>query len=180
MRGHLPNLAIDEAGSHEIDDSLGIQHREDGSTWICIHIADPTRMIKPNDELDLLARKRVCSIFLPENDYSMFPTEMVNHFNLQPGKTNCSLSFLVKLGTNGNFQLLPSRLKSLGNVEDYEIVPSLIDKVHCLTYIQADGLLNDDQNLEDDSRTVLSTLHDFSTKRSIYRQKGISSFIDCF
>jgi len=38
-----------------------------------VHIADPTRWLLPEDELDLEARRRGSTVYLPTGMISMFP-----------------------------------------------------------------------------------------------------------
>lgn len=111
LRSIQPTFAIDDSGSVEIDDSISLDVRQDGSTWICVHIADPSRMISPNDQLDRLARERVSSVFLPEKRFGMFhPSLSEKHFSLLPSRTNYALSFLAKLNSEGmkSFNELPN------------------------------------------------------------------------
>lgn len=133
LRSAGPAFAIDNAtGSDEIDDAIGLEQRSDGSTWVHVHIGDPSRLVAPNDELDKLAQQRAQSVFLPERAVTMFPPSLSrNQFSLLPGKLNFALSY--------SFQLTPQ-----GDVVEYEINPSVIDQVHCLTYEHADDLLSGD------------------------------------
>lgn len=104
LRSIQPTFAIDDSDSLEIDDSISLDVRQDGSTWICVHIADPSRMISPNDQLDRLAQDRVSSIFLPEKRFGMFhPSLSEKHFSLLPSRTNYALSFLIRLTSEGMF-----------------------------------------------------------------------------
>lgn len=133
LRAIGPAFAIDNAsGSDEIDDAISLDERPDGSRWIYVHIGDPSRLVAPNDELDMLARQRAQSVYLPERGVGMFPPSLArNQFSLRPGKLNFALSFGF-------------RLSAEGEVDEYEICPSVIDQVHCLTYEQADDLLRQD------------------------------------
>ncbi len=55
---HLKVYTIDDESTEEIDDGLSIEYLEDDQVKLWIHIADPTRLVTPGDELDLEARKR--------------------------------------------------------------------------------------------------------------------------
>lgn len=53
-----PIFTIDSPSTVEVDDGVSLETRADGSEWIHIHIADPTRILTPNSTLDLSARTR--------------------------------------------------------------------------------------------------------------------------
>jgi hypothetical protein len=131
LRRQGPIFTIDGSmTSDEIDDGICVVTREDGSTWVYIHIADPSRVVLPNDGLDLSVRQRAMSLFIPERVFTMFPTLLArDHFSLLPDKSNFALSFGVCIRPE------------TGEVLDFEITPSLIGPVHALTYEHADALL---------------------------------------
>lgn len=63
----LPVYTIDSPTTVEVDDGLSVEFRgPDQKEWVLVHIADPTRWLTPNDELDLTARKRASTVYLPE------------------------------------------------------------------------------------------------------------------
>ncbi len=72
---HLKVCTIDDESTTEIDDGLSVEYLEDGTIKLWIHIADPTRLVTPGDELDLEARRRSTSLYLPTGMVSMFHTE---------------------------------------------------------------------------------------------------------
>lgn len=131
-----PIFAIDSRSeTDEIDDAVSVFRATDGSTWVHIHIADPSRFVNPNDTLDIIARQRVQSVYLPEKTASMFPPNFAKqNFSLLPDKVNYALTFAVKLDP------------ATGQILNYDIAPSLIDKVTALTYDQADDVIVSSQN----------------------------------
>eukprot|EP01127_Copromyxa_protea_P011945 TRINITY_DN3063_c0_g1_i1.p1 TRINITY_DN3063_c0_g1~~TRINITY_DN3063_c0_g1_i1.p1 ORF type:complete len:634 (-),score=64.41 TRINITY_DN3063_c0_g1_i1:668-2569(-) len=170
LRSIQPTFAIDDSDSLEIDDSISLYNREDGSTWICIHIADPSRMITPNDLLDLMARERVSSVFLPEKRFGMFHSSLSqSHFSLLPLRENYALSFLAKLTPEGD-------------ILEYEIVPSIIDNVQSLTYSEADKKLVDvDEDKTDFDRSnsqALRTLQKIAMARRSWREQNDATFVE--
>ena len=75
---------------------------------------DICRLLKPNDELDLEARKRSTNLYLSTGMAPMFPPELATGpMSLIQGKVCSALSFGVVLNDNGG-------------VEDYTIHSSLI------------------------------------------------------
>jgi exoribonuclease-2 len=90
---------------------------------------DPSRFVFPNDELDLEARKRSTSLYLPTGMISMFPTELaIGPMSLVQGKFCPALSFGVILGETGE-------------ILDYSIHASLIKPTYRLTYEDVDEML---------------------------------------
>jgi exoribonuclease II len=119
---HLRVFTIDDESTMEIDDGLSIEYLPTGRQKVWVHIADPTRWLRPNDALDLEARKRGTSIYLPTGMVSMFPTELATGImSLTTGEACCALSFGVQLDDTGG-------------VEDFSIHPSLIKITYRLSY----------------------------------------------
>ncbi|MEB3309186.1 MAG: ribonuclease R family protein [Snowella sp.] len=137
---HLKVYTIDDESTEEIDDGLSVERLSDGRERLWIHIADPTRLILPNDELDLEARRRSTTLYLPTGVISMFPLELATGpMSLIQGKLCPALSFGVILG-------------ELGEVVDYTIHASLIKPTYRLTYDDVDEMLHmkiqDEQEIE--------------------------------
>ena len=126
---HLKVYTVDDASTQEIDDGLSVEVLEDGRDRIWIHIADPTRWLMPGDDLDLEARRRCTTVYLPTGMIPMFPAELaIEAMSLIQGKTCCALSFGVCLSESGR-------------IEDYVIRPTLIKPTYRLTYEDVDEML---------------------------------------
>ncbi len=126
---HLKVYTVDDASTQEIDDGLSLETLEDGSQRLWVHIADPTRWLLPGDELDLEARRRCTTVYLPTGIIPMFPAELATGpMSLVQGKICCSLSFGITLG-------------EAGDVRDYTICTSQIKPTYRLTYEDVDELL---------------------------------------
>lgn len=127
---HLKVYTIDDESTQEIDDGLSIEDRgAGGSPRLWIHIADPTRLVTPGDELDLEARKRSTSLYLPTGMISMFPVELATGpMSLVQGKVCSALSFGVVLDETGAAQ-------------EYSIHPTLIKPTYRLTYEDVEEML---------------------------------------
>ncbi|MEO0926457.1 MAG: ribonuclease R family protein [Cyanobacteria bacterium J06643_13] len=126
---HLKVCTIDDESTTEIDDGLSVEYLETGTAKIWIHIADPTRIVNPGDELDLEARRRSTSLYLPTGMVSMFPPELATGpMSLVQGQVCSALSFGVILDETGGIQ-------------EYEIHPSLIKPTYRLTYDDVDEML---------------------------------------
>lgn len=126
---YLKVCTIDDESTTEIDDGLSIEYLDNGTAKIWVHIADPTRLVEPEDELDLEARRRSTSLYLPTGMVSMFPTELATGpMSLVEGQVCCALSFGVVLDRTGGIQ-------------EYEIHSSLIKPTYRLTYDDVDEML---------------------------------------
>lgn len=126
---HLKVYTIDDESTREIDDGLSVEFLPDGQQRIWVHIADPSRWVHPGDELDLEARRRSSTIYLPTGMIPMFPSELATGpMSLIQGKTCCALSFGVILDETGAIQ-------------DYMIHASQIKTTYRLTYDDVDEML---------------------------------------
>ena len=126
---HLHTYTIDDACTREIDDGLSVEFLPEGRQRLWIHIADPTRWVLPDSVLDLEARKRATTIYLPDIVIPMFPLELAaGPMSLRQGEVSCALSFGVVLDAEGA-------------VEEVDICPSHIRVSYRLTYEDADEML---------------------------------------
>ena len=126
---HLKVYTIDDESTTEIDDGLSWEVLPDGKERLWVHIADPTRLLIPEDELDLEARKRGSTVYLPTGMIPMFPEVLATGpMSLVQGKVCCALSFGVILD-------------EVGAVEDYCIHTGLIKPTYRLTYEDVDEML---------------------------------------
>lgn len=126
---HLKVYTIDDESTTEIDDGLSWELLDSGKERWWVHIADPTRWLVPEGELDLEARKRGSTVYLPTGMIPMFPELLATGpMSLIQGKVCCALSFGIILDESGG-------------VEDYSIHASLIKPTYRLTYEDVDEML---------------------------------------
>lgn len=127
---HHKVYTIDDESTKEIDDGISIETLADGRQKIWVHIADPTRLVQPEDELDQEARRRSTSLYLPTGMISMFPTELATGpMSLVQGQVSPAVSFGVILENNGE-------------IADYTISASLVKPTYRLTYEDVDEMLD--------------------------------------
>ncbi|MBF2056976.1 MAG: VacB/RNase II family 3'-5' exoribonuclease [Cyanobacterium sp. T60_A2020_053] len=127
---------IDDESTREIDDGLSVETLPDGTLRYWIHIADPTRLISPHDALDLEARKRSTSLYLPTGMIPMFPPVLATGpMSLIQGQICPALSFGVILD-------------DAGAVVDYQIHATLIKVTYRLSYTDVDEMLHLDIQAE--------------------------------
>jgi exoribonuclease II len=126
---HLKLYTVDDESTQEIDDGLSCETLPDGRRKLWIHIADPTRWLSPGDLLDLEARKRCTTVYLPTTVIPMFPFELAaGPMSLVQGQTCCALSFGVILAEDGS-------------VAEFSIQPSVVKPTYRLTYEDADEMI---------------------------------------
>jgi exoribonuclease-2 len=126
---HLKVYTVDDETTTEIDDGLSWEMLPENRERVWVHIADPTRWLVPEDELDLDARKRGSTVYLPTGMIPMFPEILATGpMSLIQGEICCALSFGIILDETGA-------------VEDYSIHASLIKPTYRLTYEDVNDIL---------------------------------------
>jgi exoribonuclease-2 len=124
----IPLITIDGQSTQDYDDAISLENTENGYR-LGIHIIDVDAYIKNGDPIDLAARQRTSSIYMPDDKLPMLPSTLSEDLcSLKEGETRPGISTLVKM--NRFFEVI-----------DYSIVPSII-KVHKqMSYTEA-NLLN--------------------------------------
>ena len=159
---HLKVYTIDDASTQEIDDGLSLEFVEGDRQRLWVHIADPTRWLTPGDELDLEARRRCTTVYLPTGMTPMLPPELATGpMSLNSGQTCCALSFSIILHADGS-------------VEEFSIHPSLVKPTYRLTYDDVDEMLE----LGVQAEPELIAIADWAKTRHRWRQSQGSIFID--
>lgn len=132
----LKVYTIDDESTSEIDDGLSLEFLDDGRHRLWIHIADPTRWVTPGDDLDLEARRRSTTLYLPTGMIPMFPPELATGpMSLLQGKVCNALSFAIVLDESGA-------------VQDFTIHPTRVKPTYRLTYEDVDEILELGLNAE--------------------------------
>jgi exoribonuclease-2 len=151
---HLKVYTIDDESTREIDDGLSLEELPDGRQRLWVHIADPTRWLVPGDDLDLEARRRSTTLYLPTGMIPMFPAELATGpMSLVQGRVCYALSFGIILD-------------EMGGIQDYTIHTSLIKATYRLTYEDADEMLQ----LGVRGESELEAIADWAKRRQTWRQ----------
>ncbi|MBN1483876.1 MAG: RNB domain-containing ribonuclease [Chloroflexia bacterium] len=122
---HLPAFAIDDEGNQDPDDAISI----DGER-IWVHVADVASIAPPDSPIDLEARSRGATLYLPEGTVPILPVLAIERLGLGLHDVSPALSFGLTLNSGGQVQLA-------------EIVPSWV-RVTRLTYEEVEGRLEED------------------------------------
>eukprot|EP01112_Ceratiomyxa_fruticulosa_P015603 TRINITY_DN4603_c0_g2_i1.p1 TRINITY_DN4603_c0_g2~~TRINITY_DN4603_c0_g2_i1.p1 ORF type:complete len:972 (-),score=196.79 TRINITY_DN4603_c0_g2_i1:127-3042(-) len=157
MRDHTI-FTIDSIDTVEIDDGVSIT--DDG--WFHVHIADPTKWFKPHSDLDIVARHRATSIYLPEAKISMLPLHVSKDvFSILPDRVSYALTFSMKLAKDGH-------------IEEWKIAPSVVQNIRKLDYIDVDCVLDNQYNpylkLTDKEKDMLRRLYECAVKHNEWRK----------
>jgi exoribonuclease-2 len=186
--GLLPVYVIDAADAEELDDGISIERCSDGTSWVHVHVADPTSQLPRSHPIALTAAARGCTIYGPQQTFSMLPSNYaMSHHSLgtfEPEKGQNVLTFSARVGTNGD--LIESTVRA-----------GIVHNVHVLTYASVEkswgwtdsylrwpfGYVIPEQTgkqVPEEANSDLTTLRDLSAIQSARRVKAgrFSWFID--
>jgi exoribonuclease-2 len=122
---HLAALAIDDEGNQEPDDALSL---EGDRLWV--HVADAAALVPAESAVDLEARARGATLYLPEDAVPMLPWEAIRRLGLGLAEISPALSFGLDLAHGGE-------------ISSVEVVPSWV-RVTRMTYQEAEDRLEEE------------------------------------
>ena len=122
---HLPAFAIDDAATETPDDALSLNG---GRLWV--HVADHAAIAPPDSPIDLEARGRGASLYLPEGTIHMLPPAATPLLGMGLGEISAALSFGIDV-------------TDAGEIAGIEITPSWV-RVTRLTYEAAADRLGEE------------------------------------
>ncbi|HHL2560890.1 TPA: exoribonuclease II [Yersinia enterocolitica] len=95
-------VTIDSASTEDMDDALQVQDNGDGSLLLTIAIADPTAYVDENSELDLIARQRAFTNYLPGFNIPMLPRDLSDNLcSLRPNERRPVVVCRVTIAADG-------------------------------------------------------------------------------
>ncbi|MDR1421340.1 MAG: RNB domain-containing ribonuclease [Coriobacteriales bacterium] len=122
-------FTIDPADAKDFDDALSVEFI-DGQLRLGVHIADVSAYVRWDSALDLNARRRATSVYLPDRVIPMLPPRLSDDLcSLRPDTDR--LAFTVDMMMNND-----------GSVASCEFYPSLIHSAPRLSYEQAQDYLD--------------------------------------
>ena len=129
----LDTFTIDDADTRDRDDALSME-TVDGGYRVGIHIADAGALVPVDGEINAEADRRMATLYIPERSIPMLPPAFVHGVgSLDPDQVRRAMSLLVSLDESGQ-------------VQDYEIRPSLIRSRAAISYIEADAAIADESH----------------------------------
>lgn len=130
----VETFSIDAAETRDIDDALSCEPLEDGGWRVGVHIADPSACVESGSRLDLAARDRGTSLYLPSQNVPMFPRSL-SHDRMSLVADELRPAVTTFLSFDEDFELV-----------DTEVAPSVVRVDHRLTYEEVEGLLDDESD----------------------------------
>ena len=125
---YLKAYAIDSPWSNDPDDAISLE-TGNGRRILYVHVADPASEITSGSPVDLFARERGATLYLPESTRLMLSEEILSRFALGiKGTADRALTFKIYLNENST-------------IEEVEIFPSIVN-ITRLSYEEADKLID--------------------------------------
>lgn len=143
----LPIVTVDGDDAKDLDDGVYVKELAGGRYLLGVYIADVSYYVRENTLLDNEARERGTSVYLVDRVLPMLPTRLSNGIcSLNAGEDRLAMSCEMEIGTDGE-------------VERYEIFPSVIHVCRRLTYnIVRKVLVEKDEALRSDNADLLPML----------------------
>jgi exoribonuclease II len=148
-------FSVDSASTRDIDDALSCERLADGGFRVGVHIADPSARVAAGCDVDLDARGRGTSIYLPTGNFPMFPRKLSHDkMSLVAGQLRPAMSTLFRF--NEDFELV-----------DTELVPSMVEVDDRLTYAEVDRRLSSEDSgpIDDALHTLRHVADDLMQRR---------------
>ena len=124
-------VTIDPVDARDFDDAISLERLDNGNWKLGVHIADVAHFVQPNTPLDIEARQRATSVYLPDRVLPMLPETISNLVaSLQPDRVRYARSILIELSPDG------TRLHT-------EVVKSAIRSCRRFAYEEVDQFLED-------------------------------------
>ncbi|MBO4351115.1 MAG: RNB domain-containing ribonuclease [Proteobacteria bacterium] len=147
---HLNLFSIDDNGTLDIDDAISIEPLENHQVRLGVHIAAPAAAIVPGSALEVEARHRATSIYLPEMRIPMLPLILSeNALSLMPGQRRNAISFMLTF--DADFNLI-----------DRQIIPSVVESKHRLSYDAVERMLEEGNDSLSDEIRIVQEICEFS------------------
>lgn len=134
--------SIDNDFTTEIDDAFSVQHLEGDTYQFGVHIAAPALVVSKDSELDLAARRRMSTIYLPGKKITMQGENIIDAFSLNAGEVKPCISLYVVANLE-NGEIISDETK----VERIQVKENLRLSMFDDELVTADNLANDSVDL---------------------------------
>ena len=123
----LPLVTIDGPDARDFDDAVHAERRPRGGWRLVVAIADVAHYVKPGTALDIEARRRGNSVYLPDRVVPMLPEALSNGIcSLVPGEKRLAL-------------VCDMQVSAAGRVSRYRFDEAVIESRARLTYAEVAG-----------------------------------------
>lgn len=151
-------ITIDGEDAKDFDDAISIKKLEDGYQ-LDVHIADVSYYVREHTELDKEARKRGTSVYVIDRVVPMLPHAISNGLcSLVEGEDRLTLTCSMKIN-------------QLGEIETYDIHPSIIRSSKRMTYTNVNRMIKRDKSALNRFEDLVSMVEDMRTCAKIIRQR---------
>ncbi len=147
---NLYSITIDPAGSQALDQAMSLKKLDNGNSMLYVHLADPNSFIKEGSEIDIEARKRAYTIYVPRCSALTMLTEELcyDKCSLLCNGNKVAVTHSIELDSSYNV-VSYNRFNSVIRVDD-NFSFDYIDKV--LSYNKSTNLYSFLKQLEDISK----------------------------
>jgi exoribonuclease-2 len=98
----LAAWAVDDPGTFEVDDALSLLRGPGGEPRLVVHISDAAAAVAPGDALDLEARRRAATVYIPDGKIPMLPPALTEaRLSLEEGRDRAAVSAEIRVGAGG-------------------------------------------------------------------------------
>ena len=147
-------FTIDGEDAKDFDDAVEIEKTQNGYR-LGVHIADVTYYVSENCALDIEARKRGTSVYLPGVVVPMLPTHLSNGLcSLNPNCDRLALSVIMDFDANGK-------------IVAHEIKESIINSKYRMTYDDVDAIIKGDKEKQEkyaELKDAIATMNELRLK----------------
>jgi ribonuclease R len=155
----LTIITIDPTDAKDFDDAISLGRDERGMWELGVHIADVAHFVPENGPLDVEARERANSIYLPDMVIPMLPEVLSNGVcSLQEGEPRLTKSVFITFDQHGV-------------VKKTAFANSVIHSTKRLTYEQASAVLDGKPGRI--SAKVVTLLNDMDQLAKVIRQRRL-------
>lgn len=155
----IQTITIDGEDAKDLDDAVSLA-MEGENYLLGVHIADVSEYVKEHSPLDMEARARGTSVYLPDRVVPMLPKRLSNGIcSLNGGEDRLTLSCLMTIDPKGK-------------VIDHEITESVICTARRMSYTEVQKLLDGtDPVLEGECAKLLPMIRRMEELAQILRKK---------
>jgi len=100
---HVPFTTIDPETARDFDDAVAVESLDDGGTRLWVAVADVSHYVREGTPLDEEAKKRGCSLYLPNRAIPMLPEPLSAHLcSLVPEEDRLAMVVRIDLDREGD------------------------------------------------------------------------------
>lgn len=156
-------FTIDPEDARDHDDAVALRREPDGRTTLLVHIADVSHYVPEDSPLDLEARARGTSVYLPGQVFPMLPPKLSNTVcSLKEGQVRLTKTARITFGPN----LTPLEVR---------LERSYIRSAAFLTYDQVRQALDEEKPELVRSQRIYEALRGMRQFAAALRQKRLAS-----